>query len=147
MAETFVWVPDSWTRQDLDQAVRGARTAYRADLQKAHELFMSAAPPDPGWWPDWAKKHPELTVAASQATFEQLKGAYTDYIKRKDELAHAFTDYLKKEGCLPWYSVEREDEPMVAKCDWGHSHGQHFTYDHLEVADWPAPLQRNYEDL
>ena len=127
---TLVWIEDSMTEDDLQEAVERAGKAY----VKAVSEFMNTKPPEgiqsaysqPNW-----ERNRDRKVGEVLDEHAKLKEQRTEWDRKRREAIRPFDEFLHQEpGIEPFWEGEFVNGDMY----WGHRHGESIQYG---TTEWP----------
>jgi hypothetical protein len=132
---TYVWVPDAYSPERLQEVVDQARQSY---LNAEHEFKSSTPPMAPAWSGVDVSKYPDtMSVAEIKEDIRKREDAYKAHRDKSDLARKPFAWHLKQasgEAVLEFH----ENKPTIqAECDWGHNHGTTIEHSPTELSDFP----------
>ena len=130
---TFVWAPDDWTMDRVDEAIYAAQRAY---LEAVEQAKKEAEPPNDfkwGWQIPW-KSNRHRNVGELLDEYEAKKAEYKEWEKRMHKTRVPFSGYLKDQG----FKVIG-DVAISIDLDWGHRHGTNIDYSETKTDTLPVP--------
>lgn len=132
---TYIWVPDHYTPERLQEEVDRAREMYIATEQA---FKKNTPPPAPSWGTVDVSKYPDtMSVAEIKADVAKREEAYRAYRDECDLARKPFAWHLKKVSGEQILEFHEFKPTQVAECDWGHNHGTTIEHSPTELADFP----------
>jgi len=137
-AGTYVWIPDEWTKEELELAAEKAQQDYLnalKDWENTQEIKY------PGYSPNY-KDFPDKTVREIEAEFKIKSEKYKLYSDKKKQATQSFGYYLRPYGVkMLW-----EHDGIDVELDWGHNHSKSFDYkEENPIKDLPGFLKEKEE--
>jgi hypothetical protein len=139
---TYVWVPEGWDTDTLQQYVDMAVTSY---LETEREFKKSAPVQPPGYGATIMPSTPDnKTVAELKAEYEAAASTYKLYQALVEKSRKPFAWHLKEvSGGVIRQFWEKEPD-FKAEADWGHNHGVTIEHSDTKLQDYP-PVNEDEE--
>ena len=132
---TYVWVPDDWTADTLQQYVDVAVESYLS----AEAEFKKLAPVSPpGYSATITTATPDtMTVGELRAAHESQTKAYKEYTDGVTKSRHQFAWHLKEAtgGAVRQFWEKAPELDVTA--EWGHNHGVTIEHSETNFKDYP----------
>lgn len=138
--KTLCWIPDEWTKDDLDDATYRASKDYLAYLEEYKKV-----PAPNNYYPHNRPKfedYPDKTVAEVNAIWEEKKVEWEAWNDKRTKARKTFISYLEKYGVKNFWEFDFGDEQYnhsITDVDWGHHHGLDIDYSATAHEDLPGP--------
>lgn len=136
---TYVWVPDDYTPERLQEVVDQARQSY-IDIE--HEFKKNTPPPSPSWGSVNVSNYPDtMSVAEIKLDVKKRDDAYKDYRDQCDIARKPFAWHLKKASGDVILEFHENKPTILADCDWGHNHGIELEHSPTFIGDFPFEVE------
>jgi hypothetical protein len=143
---TYVWAPNEWDEEQIENAVRTARQDYLDALNLARE--NQQPPNDYRYGPPPFAKYPDKKVSEVIEEWEAKKAEYSAWEKEQAKTKRSFMNFLALQG-FTWLG-SNEDDVIEVDVDWGHMHGTRIDYGETESDPSKSPAKvaggKDYDD-
>lgn len=135
---TYVWVPEGWDADTLQQFVDAAVKSY-LDTENEFKKLTPVSPP--GYGAIVTPDTPDtLTVGELKAAHEAQTTTYKQYQAMVEKSRHPFAWHLKEVSGGAVRQFWEQTPELSVEADWGHNHGVTIEHSETKVQDYPFPL-------
>jgi len=132
---TYVWVPEGWTAETLQQFVDAAVKSY---LNTEAEFKKLAPVSPPGYGASITTATPDtMTVGELKAEHEAKTKAHKEYTDMVQKARHQFAWHLKEVSGGAVRQFWEKEPDMIAEANWGHNHGTTIEHSETNFKDYP----------